>query len=460
VSRSGSEGPQHSSSDRAQPDAKHAADHSSPSSANTAGISTLAKVGIGVVVAGLATAVGLAAFGGGGAASQGDLSAPPSPSVAPTADPVVPIASSTTSLQPTTTIEPQPQPDPCQTPATAAKGDWEVKVAAEGLRGLPRAIACTAGGVLVHQKLDEDSLFIFANGQRGDLIAGVGLPRGNGDLYVFHTWQEIHTMMPTDSAPVAFATLPEPDFYFDAVPLGTDRILVTTGAPDSVPGSIALHDLNNNVLWSYEAGLTADPVLTDPLLGDPAYWVTDNEGHLFRVPLDGSDPGRPFAITDAIFPGTGVRRPPPTVVPVSGGAWITNADDTIQFISDEGVLGQKLDVGPPPTGDGVHVLPVRNLVVAGKHLFADDRNGTIHRYDLDGGNPATADHMPFTSGAGCVWYLRDDRLVAEDAVDGTIVFDEPLTNPDAPHFAWAHGALWIADQNQQNGMVYRVGVKS
>ena len=109
---------------------------------------------------------------------------------------------------------------------------------------------------------------------------------------------------------------------FDAVPIGEDKILVT-GA-----GRITVYDLDGSELWSSELGGFGEAVL-----GSDAWWVADNESRLYRIPLDGSEPGDPIAIPEALFPqgDNPGRRPAPRVVPVFGGVWITNSDGTVQY---------------------------------------------------------------------------------------------------------------------------------
>ena len=73
-----------------------------------------------------------------------------------------------------------------------------------------------------------------------------------------------------------------------------------------------------------------------------------------------------------------------------------------------------------------------------------------------GENRTEVPAMPFTHGAGCTWFQANDAVYAVDA-SGTEVFRAPLRDPQRLSFAWAHDALWIADQNHNGAAIYRIG---
>ena len=72
-----------------------------------------------------------------------------------------PSASPASSPPPSTGTEAVAQPSPCAVPAEAPKTAWGLDIIAEGSTNLPRDIACTLGGVLVHQARTDDADFFF-----------------------------------------------------------------------------------------------------------------------------------------------------------------------------------------------------------------------------------------------------------------------------------------------------------
>ena len=123
------------------------------------------------------------------------------------------------------------------------------------------------------------------------------------------------------------------------------------------------------------------------------------------------------------------------------------------------MLGETLKVGSPTTGGGVHITNAPGVSAAGGYLYTT--GGRIKLGEdgqLEGGAQLEeTDAFPFTTGAGCLWFQGNDRLIAVDQVTGETVLDFELQNPQGMRFNWAHGALWIADQNNNDGRVYRIG---
>ena len=358
---------------------------------------------------------------------------------------------------------------PCQVPDAVSKSPlssdttraWSIETVASGVLGLPRHISCADDGVFVYLRNTQEALFFNSDGRQGKTLVDVGEPKGNESLVVFHNFDFVKYMKSTDEEPTILGDpcaeknkddecVPAIPGAFDAVPIGEDKILVT-GAEQ-----IAIYDLDGSELWSSELGGFGEAVL-----GSDAWWVADNESRLYRIPLDGSEPGDPIAIPEALFPprDNPGRRPAPGVVPVFGGVWITNSDGTVQYIGDDGVFGDKLKAGGPATGDGVHITNVQQLSEAGGYLYT--ARGRV-KLGEDGQLEKDAqleevDAVPLTAGAGCLWFQGDDRLIAVDQETGEEVLNFKLQNPQGMRFNWAHGVLWIADQNHTGGFVYRIG---
>ena len=286
-------------------------------------------------------------------------------------------------------------------------------------------------------------MFVHPDGTLGGTLGGVGRARANEFLVVFHANESLHYIRPGDTQPIAIEEITNEDGWLrDAVPLGGEQLLVARD------GGVTMYNLDGSQEWRLPLGSNPKSVLTND-----AWWVAGNDGLLIRVSLDGAPP-LSIDIPEAVWGGSQGLRPAPTLVAAPGGIWVTNADNTIQFVSDEGELGQKKDVGPPSRGDGVHILPVRPVIADDAHLYTADANGNQYRFPLDGaGEPELVDQMPSFVTPGLLWFEDDAGLFAVGG-DGVERARFQLPERQGTWWAWGHGSLWISDQA---GWLYRIG---
>ncbi len=334
---------------------------------------------------------------------------------------------------------------PCLIPdETPDLSTWEITFT--DLGGLPRTISCGPGGVWVHQRNDGNTLLLDPDGVRG-VRYPVGEPKGNGALVVFHTFTSID--FTTDPGSTSASRLADVGVT-DAVPFGDTQIL-TAG------DEVVLYDLDGSRAWTIPSGSQGEFVL-----GVDAWWVADNVGQLIRIPLDGTDP-MVIEVPDAIVPGPVNNRLSPEILPFDGGAWITNGDDTIQFVTEDGELGEKVKVGPALRYDGLHTLGARGLNAYDEYLYTTDADGVTYKVRLDGSAPpeVTEDQIPFAQAAGLAWFLDRPQVPADQPgilfaldSDGNKVLEFAYRSGQSLRWTWGHGALWLSDQI---GFVARIG---
>lgn len=327
-------------------------------------------------------------------------------------------------------------PDPCVAP-TSMSGGVQVSDFEQGIR--PRAVACGPTGVWVHTP---DAVLYGPSGPAGT-IPDIGEPAGNSEVVIFHTFNTVDFITADERTPQRILERSDEEFIVEAVPFGPDRVLVSTVV------EIGLFELNGTQVWTVKAsgqGRFAQ--------ADDYWWAGDSDGRLYRIPVDGSEPIL-FEVPDTVEPVNVDRRDGLTIVPVDGGVWIDNGDDTVQFVSNAGELGETVSVGPLFVDDGFHFVRARDMWVADGVLHVADNNQDVWAVPLDDpASGARVDRAPFAEVAGLLWYLEGGLVVAEDP-DGSQVFAGGVAIGDLWDWTWGHGALWLTDQF---GWVTRIAV--
>ncbi len=307
---------------------------------------------------------------------------------------------------------------------------------------LPRTVTCGPAGAWVHQARTGDVMSFAPDGTQGRPLTGVGEPDGNQELLVFHTFNSVEYV--TDESPVLEPVLERDDseYIADAAAFGTDAVLISTLI------DIGLYRLDGSTVWTVPSSGNGRFHR-----GDTAWWVGDNNGTLYRIPLDGSPPlaidaPRTVASVDSS------RRDGIAVAPVEGGAWIANGDATLAFVSDEGELGRSVEVGPLFYDDGFHFVRGRTMVATPGALYAADADQRQWRVDLDSTDPAeVVPNAPFAEIDGLEWWL-DGTMLRAVGDGGSVVFEAAHPTGELFDWAWSHGSLWLTDQM---GVVVRVG---
>ena len=302
----------------------------------------------------------------------------------------------------------------------------------------------------VHQR-GTDGVTVFDYRQDGlGEIPGVGFPRSDGSLVVFHTFGKVSYTTSHDVAPISILTIEDDegnlptdgrgnieDWITDAYPVGNEVLV-------SRRSGYYRYDLSGNELWKWEHGGHLGSLVP----GDGVFWGADREGNLFRIPLDGSP-------EDALYVDAAIRkdaperlRPIPTLVPVPGGVWVTNGDNTIVFVDDDGTAGDPVVVGPRPRGDGIHNVPARNVLCGAGFLWIENGDGSAVRVPLD--DPTTVEAiaaMPVLLSPGVQWHVEASRLRARDNATGLDLGEWDLPeNEQGMMFTWAHDSVWISYQ--------------
>ena len=327
------------------------------------------------------------------------------------------------------------QLDPCAVSTGPTPKEFEVFRAE--LADLPRSITCGPGGVWIYLRGVDGAALMGPDLQATKRLDGAGEPRGNKDLLVLHTFNTVDFLRDSKSEVTRVAEYPDSDYVRDAVPMGSDRILVTTN-------DITLFELDGSLVWTVPGDGYGRIVE-----GDDEYWAATPTGRLARIPKDGSEP-LIIDIPDAVWAGSANLRPTPRIVDVPGGAVITNADTTVQFVSDNGELGIKIDVGPPLRGDSGHIIPVRLLTVVDGYVYTDDADGNVFRFTVDGtGEAEQVDSQPAGDALDAIWYFEFENIVARD--DRGNVLTTILTGADPQNWTWVGSSLWITIQGGNQG---------
>ena len=268
------------------------------------------------------------------------------------------------------------------------------------------------------------------------------------------------------SSPTLLLDGGEDAFIRDAVPFGDSQILV------AMSEAVVLYELDGTEVWSIPMNGSGDFIsrgATKKSGGAPvdAWWMANAAGQLLRIPLDGSDP-IVIEIPDAVFVNVPEgRRGRIRVAPIEGGAWFTNADRTIQFVSNDGELGVKVEVGPDQD-DGVHLVDGKELNAYEGYVYATDANGTHYKIRGDGSEPPETStdgfEVPFTEGAGLLWFFTDlspagdfaNTIEGRDS-DGETITEFGIPPGQGKWWTWGRGSLWIADQI---GYLIRIGPRA